>query len=299
MQETESRLVKRRLFGEVQAYSGRGGENFRSRGHNFNGTLLCPRPYGTITEPTVTDTTHPSYPSPTIQEALCEIRFPVGPEQFPAQFSRVWDRLRDDFPQMETYVDVLPPPAANVILNGPLPTQPRFVLRHKTRQFLLQFIPGAFTLNTLSPYLGWQTMREDIERAWQSVQEILAPPFLTNVSVRYVNRIPLAADNTHGWLEAGGYLPATVVNAVPPFQFRVQTGTGTPSVTTLTIGPPLGPGEPDPVMLVDIERNLIGEFSAETAKIMAQADALHEDVWDIFKAIKGPRWNDILEGRAQ
>ena len=123
----------------------------------------------------MTDQTHPSYPNPTIQEALCEIRFPVSALPFASQFGLIWDRLRVRFPHLETFVDVLPPAAPNLAISGPVPTQQRFIMRHASRQFLLQFVPGAFTLNTLTPYLGWATMREDIAATWQTVQEILVP----------------------------------------------------------------------------------------------------------------------------
>ena len=245
----------------------------------------------------LTDNTHPSYPSPTIQEALCEIRFPADPLQFPSQFAPIWDRLREEFAQLETHVDVFFPSATNAILSGPLLSQPRFLLRHAHRSFLLQFTPGAFTLNTLAPYLGWQTMREDIGAAWQSVQEVLATPTVTNITVRYINHVPLPPDDPQGWLVGGDYVPQAVVSAMPPFQSRIQTGTGTGNTTTLAIGHAGTPHGADFAMVVDIERSSSGDFLAEPARVMDQADALHEDIWDLFKAVKGPRWNNVLEGK--
>jgi uncharacterized protein (TIGR04255 family) len=252
-----------------------------------------------VTQPkTVTDNTHPSYPSPTIQEVLCEIRFPVGSVPFPTQFGQVWDRLRTEFPHLEAYADVLPPPILNMITSGQLPTQPRFVLRHASRQILVQFTPGAFTLNTLAPYLGWETMRDDIEMAWRQVQEVLAVPSVSNITVRYINRVPLSPpfEPAQGWLEAGDYVPAAVINATPPFQSRIQTGIGIGNSTTLAIGHQSLDGN-DLAMIVDLERTLAGAFSSDAAEVIRQADALHTDIWNLFKGIKGPRWNDILEGK--
>ena len=245
----------------------------------------------------MTDNTHPSYPSPTIQEALCEIRFPADPLQFPSQFAPVWDRLRGEFAQLETHMDVFLPSATNVIFSGPVVSQPRFLMRHAHRPFLLQFSPGAFTLNTLAPYLGWETMREDIAAAWRSVQEVLATPTVTSITVRYINHVPMPPDDPQGWLVAGHYVPTAVVNAVPPFQSRVQTGTGTGNTTTLAIGHAGIPTEADFAMVVDIERSSSGTFAADTAQVMEQADGLHTDVWEMFKAVKGHRWDDRLEGR--
>ena len=194
-------------------------------------------------------------------------------------------------------MDVFLPSATNVIFSGPLLSQPRFLLRHAHRSFLLQFTPGTFTLNTLAPYLGWQTMREDIAVAWQSVQEVLTTPTVTSITVRYINHVPLPPDDPRGWLVAGDYVPPAVVSAAPPFQSRVQTGTGTGNTTTLAIGHAGTPTEADFAMVVDIERSSSGDFSADTAQIIDQADALHADIWDLFKAVKGPRWNDVLEGK--
>lgn len=245
--------------------------------------------------------THPSYPNPTIQEVLCELRFPVGVSPFASQFGLIWDRLRGQFPDLETFVDVLPPPAPIFAASGPLPTQQRFVMRHGARQFLLQFVPGAFTLNTLPPYLGWATMYEDIQAAWQAVQEILVPQQIDSVTLRYLNRVPLPQPfgAAYQWLVAGDYVPSAVVNAVPPFQSRVQTGTGTGNVTTLTLAPPILPSGTEFDMIVDIERTVTGIFSPEVMHIMEQIDALHKDVWALFSSVKGPQWNDILEGKPQ
>lgn len=248
-----------------------------------------------MTKPTLTDNTHPSYPSPTIQEALCEIRFVTDPVPFPVQFARVWDRLREEFPQLETLMDLLPTAAPSIVTSGPLQAQPRFVLRHASRQILLQFVPGAFTLNTLAPYSGWETMREDIATAWQSVQEVLTPSQITAINVRYINRVPLPSEDAQGWLVAGDYVAAAVVNAGPPFQSRVQTGIG--DITALSVGHL--PNDPQRAMIVDIERSLSGTFPVETGQVIGHADVLHEDIWNMFKAIKGPRWNDLLEGKPQ
>lgn len=160
-------------------------------------------------------------------------------------------------------------------------------------------MPGTFALNTLQPYLGWQTMEGDLRATWQQLQEVLGITQVTHIAVRYINRVPLTLplEEASGWLVAGPYLTPAVVEAFPPFQSRVQMGTGSGNVTTLSISHQNMTGEPDPTMIVDLERTLSGDFSAETAEVVRQADTLHTDIWDMFKAIKGPRWNDVLEGK--
>lgn len=191
------------------------------------------------------------------------------------------------------------PIAESAISSESVPTQPRFILHHASRKILLQFVPGSFALNTLPPYLGWQTMEEDLQAAWQVVQEILGVTQVTHIGVRYINCVPLTlpwAEN-RGLLEAGDYISAAVAQTVPPFQSRVQTGTGTDNVTTLSVGHDNMAGEPNPIMIVDLERVIGGELSAVAVEVIRQVDALHTDIWDIFAAIKGPLWNNILEGK--
>lgn len=245
----------------------------------------------------MTDNAHPSYPNPTIQEALCEIQFPSDASQFGSDFALVWQRLQSNFPKMETHVDVMLP-VENGFLQGSLPSRPRFLLRHANRQVLVQITPGSFTLNTLPPYLGWQTMREDIMETWRGVQEVLAVLEVSRITLRYIDRVPQPPHliETAGWLRGGRYVPSAVAEAVPPFQSRVQTGAGLGDTTTLTISHQNAPG-PDAAMIVDFERVITGAFSSAPAEVLDQVDMLHENIWELFADVKGPLWNDALEGK--
>lgn len=245
----------------------------------------------------MTDNTHPSYPNPTIQEALCEIQFVSNASQFGSDFARVWQRIQPVFPALETYVDVLLP-VENGVLQGSLPCRPRFLLRHANRQVLVQLSPGSFTLNTLSPYLGWQTMREDILEAWSGVQEALTLSEVNRISLRYIDRVPQPPHliGLGRWLNAGDYVPQTVAIATPPFQSRVQTGAATGGTMTLTISHQNAPG-PDAAMIADFERVIAEVHPSSPAKIVERLDALHEDIWQLFADVKGLLWNDALEGR--
>jgi len=248
----------------------------------------------------MTNTTHPSYPNPTILEALCEIHFPAEPTKFAIDFALVWDRLRAEFPRMESRIDLLPPTNESANSSEPRPTQPRYILHHARRKILLPFTPGSFASHTLAPYLGWQKMEADFKTSWQKVQEILAVSHVTQITVRYINRVPLTLpwEEALGWLEAGDYLPSAVVKTAPPFQSRVQTGSGTGNITTVSIGHQTLPNGAEPAMIVDFERTISGSFSAEPTVVVHQANALHTDIWEMFKAIKGPRRNDILVGKS-
>lgn len=140
-------------------------------------------------------------------------------------------------------------------------------------------------------------MRADIEEAWQNVQEALRPLSVATITVRYINHVPLTVTDTQEWLRPSDYLPPAILHATPPFQSRVQTGTGTGNTTTLSIGHFGLPGAAPLGMIVDLERSLTGEFPTDTSDVIDRVEALHSDIWDMFAAIKGPRWSDILEGK--
>lgn len=250
----------------------------------------------------MTDSTHPSYPRPTIQEALCEIHFASDASHFGTDFASVWQHVQSLFPEMETHLDVILP-MENGFLQSSLPSRPRFLLRHANRQVLIQLSPGSFTLNTLSPYLGWQTMREDILEAWGGVQEALGLSEVIRISLRYINRVPQPSTlvGSSGWLNAGDYLPPVVATAVPPFQSRVQIGAGVADTTTLAISHQDAPG-PEmftsvDAMIVDLERVITGVYPSAPVDVLERMDALHEDIWKLFSDLKGPLWNDALEGK--
>jgi hypothetical protein len=50
-------------------------------------------------------------------------------------------------------------------------------------------------------------------------------------------------------------------------------------------------------MIVDFERVTTGDFSSAPAAVLDQIDMQHENIWALFADVKGPLWNDALEGK--
>ncbi len=242
---------------------------------------------------------HPSYPNPTVREALCEIQFPAAAATFGADFLHLWPCFEEAFPSLEVHADVVPPvtppmPGGAAIISGALPTRPRFLARRTSRPLVVQFMSGALTVNTLQPYLGWETFQRDIAEAWEKLQGVLLPQEATKITLRYINDVSMPSDQAWGagWLAAWGPVPQSIANAVPPFHSLVQLGAGTPDMTGVIITCPAADG----VLTVDFERTVQGPFAA--GAVLDQVEALHEDVWELFAGLKGPRWNDVLEGKS-
>ncbi len=247
----------------------------------------------------MTDETHPSYPNPTIVEALCEIGFEAQPSRLAGDFVRVWPQFSDDFSSLEVHTDVLTAPRGPLVAALIPEVRTRFSARRTRRPVTVQFLPGAFAVSTLAPYLGWETFRGDIESGWTAVQLEWGLPRVNHVLVRYINQVSLPAGvvSAEGWLKPGPFLAQA--EAVGSFQSQVQTGTGTADLTLVMVQHQPGIQVGGGLLTVDIERSLRGDFAADPAAVLGQIEALHKDIWQVFAGLKGPRWDAVLEGRPQ
>jgi len=246
----------------------------------------------------VTDNTRPSYPNPTVVEALCEIGFEAEAPRFATDFIRVWPHFQEAFPNLEVHTDLLTSAAGGVVAPGPPLFRTRFSARRESRPVVVQFAPGVFAVSTLAPYLGWVTFRKDIEEGWQAVQSEWSLLRVNRIVVRYINRVPLPSGSAaEGWLQKGDYVARALVEGGGQFHSRVQTGTGTPELTTVSAWHQAGTDPAEAALVVDMERSLEGEFAADLEALLGQIDALHDDVWRVFTGLKGPRWDDVLEGK--
>lgn len=242
-------------------------------------------------------TVHPSFPAPTIQEALCEIRFAPSETSVPfgEAAAALWDRVRGSLPLIEAHVDlVLPQSPATDLEQG----RPRFVFRNPARPLWVQVMPDTFTVNVLAPYLGWATMREDVLENWKAFYDSFGPARITRLELRYINiaPLPVGLDKAEGMFKPGPFLAEALFDSQLPFLSRVQTHLSPGENLTATVG------FQDQVegvwtkTIVDIQRILLTGLETETDTLAHRLDAMHEDVWRTFASIKGPKWDAILEG---
>ena len=117
---------------------------------------------------------HPTFPNPTIQEALCEIHYHLPGESArkASLLGEFYKQIQPDFPVLE--------PVTRMGLRlevGPsgieqfLPPQQRMLYRHASRNLLLQLSTDILTVNELRKYPGWEQMKLDVLYAWQKLRE--------------------------------------------------------------------------------------------------------------------------------
>lgn len=248
-------------------------------------------------------TTHPSYPNPTIVEALCEIHFVPDIE-------RLWvdsnplpltSALSSEFP----IVEFLPEVTFSIDIRdgqqnaSAQNTGQRLRISNSARNRHLQVAPGGSVLvfNVLEPYPGWAVVCADIQRLWESCSSVLKPVRITGVGLRYINRVNHDdAFRMSDWLKPTSKIPASFVNAGRGSRLHIelQEDEAHRSIYRLASFAPGVAGEKSTIIF-DIDKLWRSEQGANVDTVRALADKLHENIWADFSESITERYVAHLE----
>ncbi len=246
---------------------------------------------------------HPTYSNPTIQEAVCEIRFslPDGVEWKPALLGEMFKRIQPDFPDLEPVMQIgvqfqMGPDGAGQLVQ---PRQQLMRYKHSSRNLMLQLSKDILTVNVLPEYEGWAKMGDDIEYAWNAICEVVNPACVTRVGLRYINRIERTYPDElpDEWLVSSDYVPKSILKSLPGFLLRSETRIDPHNRVIVTLGDPGdGSGQSGNAIILDIDHIVEKEIGVDRDAIMIEAVRLHELVWSIFSASITPRLERRLKG---
>lgn len=151
---------------------------------------------------------------PPLVEAVCEFRFDPSVKWDWTVPGRLYDRIQDEFPrseQVQGFGFMLQvgegPQAAFPAVQGGLD---RVVMSREDGSALVQVGPNQLVVNHKLPYPGWDAFFVLIERILKSYLDLVPSPF-QRVGLRYINQIPVPADQT---MEIGSLL--TLAPPIPP-----------------------------------------------------------------------------------
>lgn len=245
---------------------------------------------------------HPTYPNPTIREALCEIHFalPAGTEWNPLLFGKFYKAIEDRFPEMEpvNQFGIRFEASPSGIEHTMLP--PRQTMRYKNpdANLLIQLSEGVLTINVLPVYPGWKQMEQGILFAWGKALDVIRPSAVNRIGLRYINFIPRRnPDETAGdWLQGNDYIPAAALRSLPGFLSRTEVRQDPERKLVVTLGE--AEGSPRPIVLdIDcITEKIIGTTGED---IVAEAGDLHTMASSVFFASMTPRLEELLKGVPQ
>ncbi|MDI9548459.1 MAG: TIGR04255 family protein [Chloroflexota bacterium] len=242
---------------------------------------------------------HPTYPNPTIREALCEIHFrlPEGQSWQPALFSRFFRRIESEFPVMEPVTEA----GFQLQLHSGraefAPPRSRMRYRHADRPLLLQVSDSILTVNMLPPYTGWQQLHSDIDHAWAWADEVFQPAGITRIGLRYINIIPQLAEEPAGdWLAPNDFVAAAALASLPGFLSRAEVRYSAQTRTIVTVA---GAADADSShFLLDIDC-ITEQPNDDLLPLDPTLTELHDRVWSVFAGFLTPRYHMHLQGGSQ
>lgn len=241
---------------------------------------------------------HPTYPNPTIQEALCEIHFGLdeGVAWKPTVLGEFFKAIQTEFPEMEPVSQM-----GFQLQTGPgriehtmLPPRQTMRYKHATKNLLAQLSEGILTINVLPTYAGWDSMRKDILDVWNKAVGVVEPRSVRRIGLRYIDYIHRESpDETPGdWLKASDYLPTAALNSLPGFLSRTEVRLDPQTRLIVALGET---GDQPPAIVLDVDCIAEKDIGIDDESIARETARLHERTSEVFFASMTPR----LERRLQ
>lgn len=240
----------------------------------------------------VSDKKHHSFKNPPIAEAVAAFRFAQSEPWTSEQLDSLQRRLRRSYKgevrqehqfQVQVQANFGKDEASSTASSEPR----RQLLHAANNKSLVGIGPGLLTVHVLKPYPGWKRFEKRITTAVQAVLDVMEPPGILEVAIRYIDRIALPEGegvNLSKYFVALPPKPPAMPNLLQAFQCITQAqdpNTGTIAVLTTAVVPP-GPGESF-VMLYDL--NMLRLFEDDPLDVGSWQDVLrdlHDRQYEVF-----------------
>lgn len=241
---------------------------------------------------------HHRYKNPPIVEAIVELLFPASELWDEASPAKLYERLRDEYPERPGTRKRLEAlfSAESLEIGEPVSVSQqddRVVYKADTK--LLMFGAGAVSVHSLRPYEGWEAWFQRTQKAVDILVSELEPQVITQVGLRYINHVLIPSESfsltdyftiTQG-LPAGGF-PDRMSGFFDRMQLAYDDDTEI-TFTWATIQPPQS-DEDKAAFLVDLDLKSTGEFEPQEA--LSRLQLLHDRENIAFESLI----NDRLRG---
>jgi uncharacterized protein (TIGR04255 family) len=150
-----------------------------------------------------------------IAEALCEFRFVGGATWGQTTQATLHEALREAYPEAVEVQQIL---SAQIRFSqgGPemTPGDTTDRVKFSDGRGRVTFAgPGVLSVHALSPYPGWETLRDAISLAFSAYRRVMSPTGLARIGVRYINRFEVGADVAPARMLACAPRPRTEASA--------------------------------------------------------------------------------------
>ncbi len=133
------------------------------------------------------------YQNPPILEALCEFRFQPGLAWDTAFPDRIFESVKDSFPQrrlvQSVEATVAIAPEGN---QQQLKSSPRWQFLDEDEKTLVQIEANLLSVNHLKPYPSWLDFLPLIQQALDAYRAVVEPKGIHRIGLRYINQIEIS-----------------------------------------------------------------------------------------------------------
>jgi uncharacterized protein (TIGR04255 family) len=236
------------------------------------------------------------YKHPPIEEAICQFTLAQRSPWDLETPRRLFEKLRDNYPAMPTQQQVLQanlasPPDSEASGLSLIPTD-RVVFTDVENQARLSVGPQTIGIHRARPYIGFE---EDVlPRIIQGVPDVLeslhVDPSFINVSVRYINKIEIAAaefdlKDYFNYLNTTEALPPSFEGTVTGFFYRTAaTHSSSPLNLTLNFGSVVAPKD-TAAFVLDIDLMYNFEAPVDTSRAVAKIVEVKATENSIFESL--------------
>jgi uncharacterized protein (TIGR04255 family) len=235
---------------------------------------------------------NPTYPNPTIREAVCEIHFRLSPgEEWQASIpGELFKHIQEEFPvfepvsQMGIQLEMGPGDFGQRVIPG----RHRIRYKHHTRNLLIQLAENIITVNELPEYPGWKQMRNDVLDTWEKLTKIVKAVSIERIGLRYINHIPRVSgeEKAGDWLSENDHIAKSVLDSLPGFFSRIEIRKNEHHRRIVTVGELKESKDAENgVIILDIDCIVEKEIMVTNESIFEEVDMLHDDAWEIFSSM--------------
>lgn len=142
------------------------------------------------------------YNNPPLEEVVCEIHFGSDEEWDLTYPSGFYDKIKEKFPTKKT--KKMPSFGVSVGVQGvgitPNESQ-RFILQgwNETENLVAQIADNLLIINSLKPYIHWESFKEIILECLKYYREVANPTSIQKLSLKYINKLDVG--NKHSYQE--------------------------------------------------------------------------------------------------
>ncbi len=236
---------------------------------------------------------HQSFRQPTIAEAIFELHFSIADDKWEnTLLDSFSNKLKTNYPEQQErqMKGIRAEIDENGVVSQQLESTPRKILKHSSRNHLLQFSPNLLIINQLPPYSGWNVFLEDISMALDILITTCTPNFINRLGLRYINRIPRKSINERfgDWLAPNDYYPNRLQNVDSKFLSRFETKETNSQRSIVTVAEGTTNDTEVSPFIFDIDVIHEEQLKMDKDIILNVVNEQHIKVWNIFSSSMTP-----------